>query len=53
MDLSSFGFLKYAQAEQRHDILQPLFSRKAVTNLQSLVQNNVCPSYPARSASVK
>lgn len=35
--------MDYAKAKQRKDILQPLFSRKAILNLQYLVQE--CVSY--------
>lgn len=39
-DRSSFGFLTYAEAKERKDILTPLFSRRAIVNLQDLVQSN-------------
>ncbi|KFZ13430.1 hypothetical protein V502_06619 [Pseudogymnoascus sp. VKM F-4520 (FW-2644)] len=41
LDRSCFTSLKYAQAKERKDILLPMFSRQAVTKLQSLVQNNI------------
>jgi hypothetical protein len=40
-DHSSFGFLTYAEAKQRKDVLQPFFSRRAIINMQSLVRQNV------------
>jgi hypothetical protein len=40
-DHSSFGFLTYGEAKQRKDVLQPLFSRRAIVNMQSLVRQNV------------
>jgi hypothetical protein len=40
-DHSTFGCLKYADAKKRKDILGPMFSRKAISDLQSLVQGNV------------
>lgn len=38
---TSFGYLKYPQAKQRKDVLQPLFSRRAVSAIQSLVQHKL------------
>lgn len=40
-DRSSFGFLKYAESKQRKDIMAPLFSRRAIFELQDLVQSKV------------
>ncbi|OBT92925.1 hypothetical protein VE01_08929 [Pseudogymnoascus verrucosus] len=40
-DRSSFGFLTYAESKQRKDIMAPLFSRRAICELQGLVQGNV------------
>ncbi|KAF4626931.1 hypothetical protein G7Y89_g11222 [Cudoniella acicularis] len=40
-DRSSFGFLTYAESKQRKDIMTPLFSRRAIFELQSLVQSNL------------
>ncbi|KAH8595382.1 putative P450 monooxygenase [Bisporella sp. PMI_857] len=40
-DRSSFGFLTYAESKQRKDIMAPLFSRRAIFELQDLVQSNV------------
>ena len=43
-DRSSFGFLTYAESKQRKDIMAPLFSRRAIFELQDLVQSKVrCP----------
>lgn len=44
-DRSSFGFLTYAESKQRKDIMAPLFSRRAIFELQGLVQTNV-PTTP-------
>lgn len=41
VDNTSFGFLKYQDAKQRKDVLQPLFSRRAVSSIQSLVQQKL------------
>jgi hypothetical protein len=43
-DHSTFGHLKYADAKKRKDLLSPMFSRKAISDLQELIQGNVC--YP-------
>ncbi|KFY93220.1 hypothetical protein V500_03833 [Pseudogymnoascus sp. VKM F-4518 (FW-2643)] len=40
-DRSSFGFLTYAESKQRKDIMAPLFSRRAICELQGLVKSNV------------
>lgn len=39
-DHSSFGFLTYDEAKQRKDVMQPLFSRRAIITTQSLVWQN-------------
>ncbi|KAF5864081.1 hypothetical protein ETB97_008486 [Aspergillus alliaceus] len=36
----SFVFLKYEEAKQRRDVLQPMFSKKAISNIESLVWRN-------------
>ncbi|KAE8354717.1 cytochrome P450 [Aspergillus coremiiformis] len=33
----SFILLKYAEAKERRDVLQPMFSKKAISNLESLI----------------
>ncbi|OAP63259.1 hypothetical protein AYL99_02486 [Fonsecaea erecta] len=40
-DHSSFGFLTYHEAKQRKDVLQPLFSRRNILQMQSLVRKNM------------
>jgi hypothetical protein len=52
-DRSSFGFLTYAEAKQRKDIITPLFSRRAIFDLQDLIQSNVgtLPHRPIASVS--
>ena len=40
-DRSSFGFLSYAEAKPRKDILSPLFSPRTISNMQGLVQEKV------------
>ncbi|KAK9327706.1 cytochrome P450 [Lipomyces starkeyi] len=40
-DRSSFGFLTYNEAKQRKDVLQPLFSRRAITNMQGLIREKI------------
>ncbi|KIN07937.1 hypothetical protein OIDMADRAFT_99899 [Oidiodendron maius Zn] len=40
-DYSTFGCLKYADAKTRRDILGPMFSRKAISDYQGLIQTNV------------
>jgi len=40
-DRSSFGFLTYTEAKARKDVLAPLFSRRSISEMQDLVQNNV------------
>ncbi|SMR47245.1 unnamed protein product [Zymoseptoria tritici ST99CH_3D1] len=37
-DQSSFGFLHYREAKQRRDVLAPLFSRRAILDLQGVVR---------------
>ncbi len=46
-DHSSFGLITYAEAKQRKDVLQPMFSRRAILNMQTLVRQNV--SYSPRN----
>ncbi|KAI0258151.1 cytochrome P450 [Gloeopeniophorella convolvens] len=41
MDTGSIGFLHYADAKQRRDVLGPLFSRTSILKLQDLVQERV------------
>ena len=41
-DHSSFGFLTYGEAKPRKDVLQPMFSRRAILGMQGLVRQNVC-----------
>ncbi|OAA69792.1 Cytochrome P450 [Cordyceps fumosorosea ARSEF 2679] len=36
----SFAFLKYAQARERREVLQPIFSKKAINELDHLVWRN-------------
>ena len=33
----------FRESKKRKDVLQPLFSRKAVVEMQYLVKQNVCP----------
>ncbi|KAF8855457.1 putative cytochrome P450 [Acephala macrosclerotiorum] len=40
-DHSSFGLTKYADSKQRKEVLQPLFSRRTILDLQSLVREKV------------
>ncbi|RDL31138.1 Uncharacterized protein BP5553_09927 [Venustampulla echinocandica] len=40
-DRSSFGFLTYAESKQRKDVMAPLFSRRAIYELQGLVQSHI------------
>ncbi|KAH9828202.1 benzoate 4-monooxygenase Cytochrome-P450 like protein [Teratosphaeria destructans] len=40
-DRSSFGFLTYREAKARKDVLAPLFSKRAISELQGLVQKNI------------
>ncbi|KAK9343599.1 cytochrome P450 [Lipomyces starkeyi] len=40
-DRSSFGFLTYDEAKQRKDVLQPLFSRRAIINMQGLIREKI------------
>jgi hypothetical protein len=40
-DHSSFGLRTYSEAKQRKDVLQPMFSRRAILGMQSLVRRNV------------
>lgn len=46
-DHSSFGFLTYGEAKQRKDVLQPMFSRRAILSMQGLVKRNVRERPPA------
>ncbi|RMY75126.1 hypothetical protein D0863_02806 [Hortaea werneckii] len=39
-DRSSFGFLTYKEAKARKDVLAPLFSRRAISDLQHLIQKH-------------
>ncbi|KAK0113954.1 hypothetical protein ONS95_014199 [Cadophora gregata] len=39
-DHSSFGLLSYAESKPRKDILQPMFSRRAILDIQGLVRQN-------------
>ncbi|KPI37259.1 Trichodiene oxygenase [Cyphellophora attinorum] len=41
VDNTSFGYLKYQDAKQRKDVLQPLFSRRAVSSIQGLVKQKL------------
>ena len=41
VDNTSFGYLKYQDAKQRKDVLQPLFSRRAVSSVQGLVRQKL------------
>ncbi|KAK9234108.1 cytochrome P450 [Lipomyces kononenkoae] len=43
-DRSSFGFLTYIEAKQRKDVLQPLFSRRAIVKIQSLIREKASTS---------
>ena len=43
-DQSSFGFLTYAEAKERKDVLAPLFSPKSILNMHGLVQDKVLAS---------
>ncbi|USW53498.1 Putative cytochrome P450 [Septoria linicola] len=40
-DRSSFGFLTYREAKQRKDVLAPLFSKRAIADLQGLVKEKI------------
>ena len=40
-DNSSFGFLTYDEAKQRKDVMQPLFARRAIIQMQGLVWENI------------
>ncbi|KUJ14947.1 cytochrome P450 [Mollisia scopiformis] len=40
-DRSSFGLLRYGDAKQRKEVLQPLFSRRAILGMQELVGEKV------------
>jgi hypothetical protein len=40
--------LKYAEAKQRKDVLQPLFSRRSIINMQWLVRKNVSLAHQHR-----
>jgi hypothetical protein len=45
-DHSSFGFLTYHEAKRRKDVLQPLFARRNIVQVQSLVRKNVSNHVP-------
>jgi hypothetical protein len=45
-DHSSFGLLTYGESKQRKDVLQPMFSRRAILGMQSLVRQNVWANKP-------
>ncbi|KAI9768092.1 MAG: hypothetical protein M1840_005126 [Geoglossum simile] len=40
-DQSSFGYLGYREAKERKDMLNPLFSRRAIVSIQCLVQEKL------------
>ena len=40
-DHSSFGMLTYAESKLRKDVLLPLFSRRAILNMQGLIRQKV------------
>ena len=40
-DRTSFGYLTYTESKQRKDVLQPLFSHRAIINMQSLIASNI------------
>lgn len=40
-DHSSFGMLTYAESRPRKEVLLPLFSRRAILTMQSLVREKV------------
>lgn len=40
-DRSSFGFLTYREAKQRKDVLAPMFSKRAISELQGLVKEKI------------
>ncbi|KAK9366241.1 cytochrome P450 [Lipomyces kononenkoae] len=40
-DRSSFGFLTYIESKQRKDVLQPLFSRRAIVKMQGLIREKI------------
>ncbi|KAM3069575.1 hypothetical protein ACMFMG_005676 [Clarireedia jacksonii] len=40
-DHSSVAFLKYADAKKRKDIMQPLFSRRSICEMQGLIQSKI------------
>ncbi|KAI9783670.1 MAG: hypothetical protein M1839_003518 [Geoglossum umbratile] len=51
-DQSSFGFLTYAESARRKAILNPLFSRRRIINMQSLIQDKIgalCAALRAQS----
>ena len=53
VDSTSFGYLKYPQAKQRKDVLQPLFSRRAVSGIQGLIRrklNDYCDTLTQHNA---
>jgi cytochrome P450 len=40
-DTSSFGFLTYSESKARKDVMQPLFSRRAIISMQHLVWSHI------------
>ena len=38
---SAFGYLTYLEAKQRKEILQPMFSKRAIVDMQGLIQQKV------------
>lgn len=41
VDSTSFGYLRYPEAKQRKDVLQPLFSKRAVSGIQDLIRRKL------------
>lgn len=55
-DRSSFGFLTYREAKIRKDVLSPLFSKRAISELQGVVGKNIdrlCQSLKRENAKGK
>jgi cytochrome P450 len=51
-DHASFGLIHYHEAKQRRDVLAPLFSRRAISDLQSVVRgimDRLCMSLAAEN----
>ena len=48
----SFVFLKYHEAKERRETLQPMFSKRAIQNIESLVWSNVSIDSGAISCAV-